>query len=359
MRRKRYTQDNTATAGTGGGTQPKIRVGFVLTPRFTLTAFAGFVDALRLAADEGDRSRPLECQWAVLGDRRMPVASSCGASVLPWAPMEEPSRYDYIVVVGGLLHGGQKVLPGTHAFLREAARAGVGLVGLCTGSFVLARAGLLDGHLACVSWFHREDFQAEFPKLGLVTNRMFVADRDRMTCAGGTSVVHLAAHLIERHCGRAMASKSLRILIEDQPLPASTLQPEPLLTRPATDSTVRRAMLLIEQQLGQQDRLAAVAADLGISMRQLERRFVADVGVTPRDYRLQLRLARARWMIEHTDLSVTDVGFECGFGDCSHFSRAFSSHFKVRPSSLRRTAAVQRGPGTHQAQFAKMQGSVA
>ena len=323
---------------------PKLRVGFVLTPSFTLTAFAGFVDALRLAADEGDRSRPLECEWAVLGDAHAPVASSCGAAVKPWSPMEDPSRFDYIVVVGGLLHGGQKVLPGTHAFLRAAARAGVGLVGLCTGSFVLARAGLLDGYLVCVSWFHREDFEAEFPALRLASNRMFVVDGDRMTCAGGPSVVHLAAHLIERHCGRALAAKSLRILIEDQPLPSSTPQPESVVTRAATDGMVRRAMLLIEQKLGQADSLAGVAGQLGFSPRQLERRFVSDVGITPRDYRLHLRLARAKWMLEHTDLPVTSIGLECGFGDCSHFSRAFAQRFRETPSAARRASRHAQRP---------------
>lgn len=321
-----------------GPVAPRLRVGFVLAPRFTLTAFAGFVDALRLAADEGDRSRPIDVQWDVLGQPGTPVASSCGAVVQPWVELGAPEKYDYIVVVGGLLHGGQKVLPGTYPFLKSAARAGVSLVGLCTGSFVLARAGLLEGYVACVSWFHREEFVAEFPDQRMITNRMFVVDRDRMTCAGGTSVVHLAAHLIEKHCGRALAGKALRIMIEDQPLPSNTPQPESVVTRQAHDSVVRQAMLLIEQKLAQPDPLTDISEALGISMRQLERKFVADVGITPRDYRLQLRLTRARWMIEHTDLSVTDVGFECGFGDCSHFSRAFTSHFKVRPSSLRRPA---------------------
>jgi len=216
---------------------------------------------------------------------------------------------------------------------------------LCTGSFVLARAGLLTGYLACVSWFHRQDFESEFPSLRLVSNRMFVVDRDRMTCAGGTSVVHLAAHLIEKHCGRALATKSLRILIEDQPLSSDTPQPESVVTRQAHDSLVRQAMLLIEQKLSQPDLLADISRSMGISMRQLERRFVADVGITPRDYRLNLRLARARWMIEHTDASVTDVGFECGFGGCSHFSRSFTSHFKSPPSALRRLARPSREPG--------------
>jgi transcriptional regulator GlxA family with amidase domain len=89
-------------------TTPKIRVAFVVTPRFTLTAFAGFVDVLRLAADDGDRSRQVECHWTVLGDPGRPVVSSSGAEVRPWEPMEAPERFDYIVVVGGLLQQGQR-----------------------------------------------------------------------------------------------------------------------------------------------------------------------------------------------------------------------------------------------------------
>lgn len=322
-------------------TAPKIRVGFVLVPRFTLTAFAGFVDALRLAADEGDHSRPIECAWAVLGDPDTPVTSSCGTSILPTQAMASPGLHDYIVVVGGLLHGGQKVPPRIREFLLEAARAGTKLVGLCTGSFVLARLGLMDGYLACVSWFHREDFEHEFPKLHAVSNRMFVVDRDRLTCAGGTSVVHLAAHVIEKHMGRDRATKSLRIMIENQPLPSSTPQPESIVTRHARDLLVRRAMLLIEQTLAKRDSLAATAQKLGLSTRQLERRFAADVGISPREYRLQLRLERARWMLEQTGLSITDVSIECGFGDCSHFSRSFGQQYAMSPSEFRRSATVR------------------
>ncbi len=321
---------------------PKLKVAFVLTPRFTLTAFAGFVDVLRLAADEGDRSRQLECHWTVLGDEGASMASSSGAEVLAWEPMEAPERFDYIVVVGGLLHQGQQVPAAVYAFLKSAAKAGVPLVGLCTGSFVLARAGLLNGHVTCVSWFHREDFTQEFPHLRLVTNQMYMVDRDRMTCAGGTSVVHLAAHLIEKHCGRAFANKSLRILLEDQRLPSNTPQPEAEIARKAQDWFVRRAMLLIEQRLSQPDPINKVVSSLGIGIRQLERRFFADVGITMREFRSQLRLARARWMIENTDLSVTEIGLECGFGGCSHFSRAFAAHYRVRPSAVRRNSISAR-----------------
>ena len=320
---------------------PKIKVAFVLAPRITLTAFAGFVDVLRLAADEGDRSRQVDCQWTVLGQPGEAIVSSSGAEVRAWEPLEKPERFDYVVVVGGLLTG-PKVPPPVYAFLKSAAKAGVPLVGLCTGSFVLARAGLLNGYVTCVSWFHREDFTREFPRLRLVTNQRYMVDRDRMTCAGGTSVVHLAAHLIEKHCGRAFANKSLRILLEDQPLPSNTPQPEAEVARKAQDWFVRRAMLLIEQKLSQPEPINEVVSELGIGIRQLERRFHADAGMTMRDYRSQLRLARARWMIENTDLSLTDIGLECGFGGCSHFSRAFTARFRVRPSAVRRRSQAAR-----------------
>lgn len=315
--------------------EPKLRVGFLLAPRFTLTAFAGFVDALRLAADEGDRSRALLAQWAILDTNAGPVASSCGATVAPTAALEAPERYDYLVVVGGLLHGGQRVPSRLTNFLREAAAAGVKLVGLCTGSFILARAGLLDGHLACVSWFHREEFAAEFPHCRLITNQMFVVDRDRLTCAGGTSVVHLAAHLIERSIDRASAVKALRIMIEEQPLPSRTLQPEQVMSVRSRDSVVRKAMLLIEQQLQSPAPIEELCEPLGIGRRQLERRFQQDVGLSPAEYRSKLRIERARWLLQNTDLDITDVCFECGFQDGASFSRFVRKELQMSPRQLR------------------------
>lgn len=313
----------------------RLRVGFLLTPQFTLVAFAGFVDALRLAADEGDRSRQRLCRWAILGPEDTPVMSSCGAAVRPTAPMESPQDYDCLVVVGGLLHGGQKVPRGHYGFLREAAERGVTLIGLCTGSFVLARAGLLDGHLACVSWFHRESFENEFPRCRVVSNQMFVVDRDRLTCAGGTSVVHLAAYLIERFIDRASAVKAMRIMLEEQPLPSRTLQPEEVLTERSTDSVVHKAMLLLEHQLQSSVSIEALCEPLGIGRRQLERRFRSDIGLSPAEYRQKLRVQRARWLLQNSDLDMMSVALECGFHDAGNFARVIRRKLGASPSEVR------------------------
>jgi len=318
---------------------PRLHVGFVLTPHFTLTAFAGFIDALRLAADEGDRSRPLLCRWAILGELGAPIISSCGASVLPTARLEAAQSYDYIVVVGGLLHGGQAVPRHLIEFLRSTA-AHTPLIGVCTGSFVLARAGLLEGYLSCVSWFHRDDFIRAFPTCRVISEQMFVVDRDRLTCAGGTSVVHLAAYLIERHIGRARAVKALRIMIEQQPLPPRTLQPAQAFSSHSTDTLVHKAMLLLEQNLHLSISISTLCQTLGIGRRQLERRFQRDIGVSPAQYRQRLRLERARWLLCHSDLEMIEISLQCGFQDSASFSRALRQFSGHSPRELRAHAKM-------------------
>lgn len=91
--------------------RPRLRVGFVLARRFTLSAFANFVDVLRLSAAEGDRSRPIHCSWKVLSATMAPVRSSCGIPVGPDEPLGDPARFDYVVVVGGLIDEIERLEP--------------------------------------------------------------------------------------------------------------------------------------------------------------------------------------------------------------------------------------------------------
>lgn len=313
----------------------QLRVGFLLLPRFTLTAFSGFVDALRLAADEGDRSRQLRCAWTVMGQKGAVVESSCGIKIVIDEDYRDPAQFDYIVVVGGLLHGGQNVPRGAVQYLRRADAAGIKLVGVCTGSFVLARAGLLDGRVACVSWFHRDDFLREFPRCKVISNQMYIVDRDRLTCAGGTSVVHLAAYVIERSINRASAVKALRIMIDRQPLPSRTLQPEFALSEGGSDRLVKKAMLLLEQNLAAPLPIENVANTLQIGRRQLERRFQQDIGMSPSDYRQRLRMERAQWLLHNTDLQIAEIALECGFQSSAHFGRFIRRSLGCTPVQFR------------------------
>ena len=165
------------------------------------------------------------------------------------------------------------------------------LVGVCTGSFVLARAGLMTGRRCCVSWYHRQDFLAAFPHHVPVADRLFVDEGDRITCSGGGGVSDLATLLVERHLGRAVAQKTRHVLLLDRPRAGSEAQPHPPVadTDGVRDERVRRALLLMEQNLADPLPVATIAEKLRLSTRQLERLFQAVMGERPGAFYRRLR----------------------------------------------------------------------
>jgi len=323
-------------SGTKGAAMAKLKVGFILAPRFTLCAFANFVDVLRLSADEGDRSRPILCEWRVLSPTMEPIASSCGILVQPEERPGDPARFDYLVVVGGLVDEIEKLHPDTARFLEQAAAAGVPLVGLCTGTFILHRARLMQGYRACVSWFHHEDFLRRFAGLEPVSDQIFVVDRDRLTCSGGVSSAHLAAFIVERHLGRARAAKSLRIMIIDQAMAAEEPQPGMPLELAAEDALVRKALLLMQQSIDAPLSIGRVVARLGASRRTLERHFREALGLTPLEADRLIRVGQAKHLLKTTGRSATQIAADTGFCDLPHFIRAFRAAEGMTPDTFRR-----------------------
>src|SRR5882757_8644278 len=288
----------------------RIRFGIVLLPNFTLTAFSGFVDLLRLSADEGDFSKPVRCSWSVIGETLAPVRASCGIQITPWETFEKAEPFDYVVVVGGLLHSGAGANEATLQFIRRAATTDATLVGICTGVFSLMRAGVLDGHRICVSWFHYWDFIERFPSVNsdaLIADRLFVIDRRRITCSGGRASIDVAAAILLRHFEHATVQKALRILLVGEMQKGNAPQPHPPGLEPVTHPKVRRAILLMEQHIGQPLSLGELAARLEMSVRQLERLFAAETGKSPHAYGRQIRIRMASWLLTSSDRTVADI----------------------------------------------------
>lgn len=321
------------------GEAPALSVGVILASNFTLSAFSLFIDHLRLAADEGDRSRPISCRWSIMASTPDPIPASCGVAVGPTSGLTDPKAFDYIAIFGGLLHAGRQVDSATMAYLKAAAAAGTPLIGVCTGSFILARAGLMDGRRCCVSWYHRQDFLDEFPTHIPVADRMFVVDGDRITCSGGGGAADLASWLVERRLGRAVAQKARHVMLLDRARKGTDIQPHPPLAesvrKDVRDERVRRALMMMEQHLSDPLPINEIAERLRLSTRQLERLFQIAVGVRPAVFYRGLRLRYARWLLDHTSRSVTDIALEVGFSDCAHFSRQFKAMAGQSPSAAR------------------------
>ncbi|MFG0230499.1 GlxA family transcriptional regulator [Achromobacter sp. 413638] len=317
-----------------------VRFGIILLPDFTLTAFSGLVDVLRLASDEGDNSRPRRCSWEILGENPQPVRASCGVQIAPWSLFGRPDAYDYLVVVGGLLRATPEISKTTLDFIHAAGGSRTTLVGVCTGAFALMRAGVLDGHRVCVSWFHYWDFLEQFPQADanlLVADRLYVEDRRRITCSGGRASIDVGAAILARHVPPAAVQKALRILQVDEPGRYNAPQPQPHLpgAAPSSHPKVRRAILLMEQHLSQALTVEALAKKLDMSVRQLERLFKEDTGKSPQAYARAMRLGVAAWMLRQSGKTVAAIASACGFSDASHMGREFRQAYGVPPGVYR------------------------
>lgn len=319
----------------------KLKVAFVLAPNFTMSAFAGFVDSLRLAADDSDRSRPVRWAWDVVSDSMEPIRSSCGIRVLPTTYMSAPDRYAYVALVGGLLH--HAVLPrSSSAFVALAAQRGVKLIGICTGVFYLAELGLLDSTTCCVSWFHAKEFAHRYPSIALDAEAQYVADGDRLTCAGGVGVVRLAEHMIREHFGPHLARKAMQML-QAQPQGVSVeTQPGDPYHLETRDPRVKKAIMLMERNLATPISLEFVAKYLELSQRQMERLFRASLGMSPAQVYLDLRLLQAHRLLSANGVRTRDISVECGFVSPSHFANVFRRRFGIAPAMVRRAGSSNR-----------------
>ena len=314
-----------------------LSVGFVLLHRFTLLPFAAFVDCLRLSADEGDRSRPLRCNWTFMTSSGESAMSSCGAIISPCKPLRGPQAFDYIVVIGGIQEEREKADQRAVDYLRQAAQLNVPIIGLCTGVFTLIHAGLMTAKRCCVSWYHHGDLTRRFPDVTPVADRLFVDEGNLITCAGGVAAADVAAYLIERHMGKAWAMKSLHIMLIDEVRRGEHPQPQPVIFDRVEDRLVRRAIDIISQHLGEAISIEELAKRIGTSRRNIERKFQDELGVGPQRFSRNLRLRYGMWLLHYTDRSITAISERCGFADSAHFSRHFRDTFGYAPSSVRKS----------------------
>ena len=326
-----------------GASRPELRIGIVLWPGFPLLSLAGLSDALRHAGDLGDRSRQVRCTWRVLGLEGESVRASSGIEVPVQEAFSSRFEIDYLAVIGGLLPQIDRVPARYPRYLKEAAQAGVPLIGICTGSFVLARHGLMDRRVTCVHPFHVDDWKAAFPDHAYVTHTDYHVDGDRITCAGGISVIELAAELTRRHCGPGTSAKVVHQMTVSSQRASGHMQRRQALGYITTDKEkLRQVVVLMEKNLSPPLEIAVIARLVGSSTRQLERAFLAETGFSPSNFYRTLRLNYGRWLLTTSDTRVNDIAFECGFADASHFIRHFQAQFGMAPGRLR--LALQAGP---------------
>ena len=261
------------------------------------------------------------------------------------AKIGEPADFDYIAVCGGNDYLNHRQSPELLDYLRLAAATGVRLLGVCTGTFIIAQAGLADGRCVCVHWNVLDAFRERFPLARPVVDRLFIDEGSLITCAGSTATIDMALYLIKRHCGDDKARQALRHMMLQDVRPANLPQPHFFsdLSR-INDLRVRKAAHFIEQRLDDPPRMETIAQYVGISVRQLERAFEAALGQSPGAFQRRVRLDYAKWLLSNSDRAVTQIAFDCGFADGAHLSREFRAAFGLAPARFRREFRLQAPP---------------
>ncbi|MDA3645935.1 helix-turn-helix domain-containing protein [Saccharopolyspora indica] len=219
----------------------------------------------------------------------------------------------------------------------DRIRPGTRIASICTGAFVLAAAGLLDGRRATTHWISSDRFRAFFPAVQLDPDVLYTEDGDVLTSAGEASGIDLCLHMIRRDHGAAVANEVARMTVvpphRDGGQAQYVLRPVP---EPQISST-RRARAWALEHLDRPLSLRELAAQEAMSVRTFTRRFRDEVGISPLQWLTQQRIERARQLLEETDLPVERVAADAGFGTAASLRQHLQVALGVSPSAYRNT----------------------
>lgn len=309
-------------------------VGFLMIPGFALMSYAAAVEPLRAA---NLLSGEALYDWTHIAPEGARVAASCGAETPCAHEVAAAPLYDILIVVAGgrperFAHRA------TFAYLRRAARAGTRLGGVSGGPVILAAAGVMAGRRMTVHWEHAAALAEAHPDL-LLTRSLYVIDRDRFTSAGGAAPLDMAHALIGEAQGPALAAKVSDWFHHTAIRQAGAPQRGGAAGRfGLRHPKLIAALEAMEARLADPLPRAAVAAQVGLSDRQLGRLFAEKTGRGFSAAYRDLRLAHARDLIRQTGLPLTEIAYACGFSSPSHFSTAYRAWAGVAPRE------DQRGP---------------
>ena len=306
-------------------------IDFLLLPQFSMLAFTSSIEPLRAA---NRMSGQTLYSWRTLSIDGSQVKASNGVAINPGASIHEPSSADALFVCAGL-NATNFDDHKTTSRLKELARDLSTIGGVCTGSIVLAQAGLLDGYRCTVHWEEVEEFVEVFPELD-ITATLFEIDRDRYTCSGGTAPLDMFLYAISKD-----HSAELAISVAEQLLHSFVREPHEPQRRSISHRTginhpkILGAIAHMEAYVETPIPVSDIAKSVDVSARQLERLFRTSLDTTPTRYYLEIRLNKAKQLLAQTSMPILQVAVSTGFTSSAHFAKSFRTTFGHPPSAER------------------------
>lgn len=312
-------------------TNPTRRYGFLLVDKYSMIAVSSAIEPLRMA---NRLSNSNLYEWPVLTLDGQPIPASNGLMITPNSSLEEAKNLDALFICAGVDVAGVYTKQ-LQAALHKTARQKIKLGGLCTGTYLLARAGLLDGYKCTIHWENMASMREDFPQV-LINDELFELDRDRYTCAGGSAPLDMMLKLISDVSGGKLSANISEQFICDRIRGRHDRQRTPLqqhlgLSQPK----LIEAITLMEANIEEPMSIDELSILVGVSRRQLERLFQKYLTCVPTRYYMDLRLNCARRLLLQTSKSVIDVSLACGFVSPPHFSKCYRDYFGIPPRDER------------------------
>lgn len=265
------------------------------------------------------------------------AATTAGYGIVPQGDIGLLDEADTVIVAGSHapgLHDKGELDARTTAALRAAADH-ARIVSLCTGSFVLAAAGLLDGRRATTHWLYADRFERCFPRVSLDIGALFVDDGTVLTSAGGAAAIDLCLHLIRNDHGSAVANRVARLNVVAAMREGGQAQfvDRPVAEDAGTSTAAARARMLAE--LDRTHALTELAAEAHMSVRTFTRRFRRETGLSSAEWLHRARLDHARYLLEATDHPIDEIARRSGLGTGANLRKRMRTALGVTPSAYR------------------------
>jgi len=285
-----------------------------------------------------DRSEPIGAPWyrfLVCGAQAAPVRASAGFAITPPYGLDALDQADTIVVPA--LDRDQPSEDLLVA-LRQAHHRGARLVSVCTGAFVLAAAGLLDGRRATTHWMHAAELARRYPRVKVDPTVLYIDDGDILTSAGTAAGIDLCLHIVRSDYGAEVANIVARRMVVPPHRDGGQAQfiDLPLATHASSDFFAE-TLTWLQEHLDEPVTVESLAHRSAMSPRTFARRFRATTGTTPHQWLLRQRVLLAQRLLETSDLSVDVVAARCGFGTAANLRLHFHRLVRTSPSAYRRT----------------------
>jgi transcriptional regulator GlxA family with amidase domain len=311
-------------------------IAILIFPDFQLLDAAGPIAAF----EAGGRAAAEPYRIRGVAREAGPVTSSSGVRLVAEGFSNAP--LDTLIVAGGWGTREESRKAETLDFIRAAAARARRVTSVCTGAFILAAAGLLDGRQATTHWARAAEFARAYPRVKVEPDRIFIRDGDVWTSAGITAGIDLALALVAEDLGEAVAKRAAQQLVVYHRRPGGQSQFSALLEADRPNGRFSPVLSWARERLGERLSVERLADRAAMSPRHFARAFVAETGMTPAKAVERLRLEAARERVEGGAEPIEGVATDTGFGDSERMRRAFLRAFGQPPRALRRTAMAGR-----------------